>query len=179
VISEVAWAVVTALWVVLPAYVPNSVALLVGGGPPIDGGRTWRGNRLLGDGKTWRGFAGGALAGILLAFGLNAVRPALTMTLPAFPPSVAIAVPVGAMLGDGAGSFVKRRTGRDRGAPFPLVDQFGFLVGALVSALVVEPAWTVATFTAPVLGAVVVLTPLLHRGTNRAAYALGLKDEPW
>jgi len=34
-------------------------------------------------------------------------------------------------------------------------------------------------FTLPVLVVVVVLTPLLHVGTNVLAYQLGLKDEPW
>ncbi|MFB6219607.1 MAG: CDP-archaeol synthase, partial [Halobacteriaceae archaeon] len=53
-----------ALWAMLPAYVPNNAAVLVGGGRPIDGGRTWRGRRLLGDGKTWRGTAGGVAAGV-------------------------------------------------------------------------------------------------------------------
>ncbi|WP_435349083.1 CDP-2,3-bis-(O-geranylgeranyl)-sn-glycerol synthase [Haloarchaeobius sp. HRN-SO-5] len=176
---DVAWTVVTALWAILPAYLPNSVAVVVGGGRPIDGGRTWRGDRLLGDGKTWRGFVVGSLAGVAVAFAMNAVRPALAPALPAFPAAVAIALPVGAMLGDAAGSFLKRRTGRERGAPFPVVDRFGFLVGALGLALVVAPDWTLGTFTGPVLVVVLVVTPLLHRGTNSAAYRLGLKDEPW
>jgi CDP-2,3-bis-(O-geranylgeranyl)-sn-glycerol synthase len=173
------WIVATGLWVVLPAYLPNSAAVLVGGGPPVDGGRTWRGRRLLGDGKTWRGFLGGTAAGIALALGQNALRPALSPRLPLFPPAVVVALPLGAMLGDIAGSFLKRRTGRERGAPAPLLDQLGFVVGALTCSLLVAPAWTRATFTLPVLVVVVLLTPVAHLGTNVAAYALGLKDQPW
>lgn len=169
----------TALWTVLPAYVPNSVAVVVGGGPPIDGGRTWRGDRLLGDGKTWRGFVGGTLAGAGLALALNALRPAVSAALPSFPLPVVVALPLGAMFGDAAGSFVKRRTGRERGAPFPLVDQFGFLVGALLLSAALAPAWTLRTVTPGRLLVVIVATPLVHRGTNRIAYRLGLKDEPW
>jgi len=54
--------VVVAFWVMLPAYIPNNVAVLAGGGRPIDGGRTLGGSRLLGDGKTWRGTAAGTAA---------------------------------------------------------------------------------------------------------------------
>lgn len=176
---DVTWTIITGVWAILPAYVPNSVAVIVGGGPPIDGGRTWRGNRLLGDGKTWRGFIGGTLAGVGLTFVLNVLQSGVSPALPTFPIPITIMLPLGAMVGDAAGSFVKRRTGRERGAPFPIVDQFSFLVGALLLSLVVEPAWTIETFTLPVLLVIIVLTPLLHLGTNGLAYLFGLKDEPW
>jgi CDP-2,3-bis-(O-geranylgeranyl)-sn-glycerol synthase len=176
-------AVVTALWAMLPAYVPNNAAVLVGGGRPIDGGRTLGGRRLLGDGKTWRGTMGGWAAGVALALGLRSVRvPAgdlLGVALPGFPIAAALALPLGAMLGDIAASFLKRRTGRARGAPFPGVDQLDFVAGALLAAAVAAPGWVADTFTLPVLAVVVVVTPLLHVVTNATAYWLGLKDEPW
>ncbi len=175
--------VATAVWAMLPAYVPNNVAVVAGGGRPVDGGRTWRGARLLGDGKTWRGLAAGTLAGLLVAAGLTAAAPAagdaLPFSPPAFPIAAAVALPAGAMLGDVVGSFVKRRTGRARGAAFPGLDQLDFVVGAVALAAVAAPAWTLATFTPPVLLAVVVLTPVLHVLTNVVGYALGLKREPW
>lgn len=175
--------VVTAIWAMLPAYVPNNVAVLIGGGPPIDGGRTWRGARLLGDGKTWRGLAGGTLAGLLLAIGLSAAVPSvndfLGLSLGGFPLAAAVALPAGAMLGDIAGSFVKRRTGRARGAAFPVLDQLDFVVGALGLAFLGAPRWAAGTFTPAVVVAVVVLTPVLHFLTNGIGYALGLKQEPW
>jgi CDP-2,3-bis-(O-geranylgeranyl)-sn-glycerol synthase len=175
--------VATGVWAMLPAYVPNNVAVLVGGGPPIDGGRSWRGRRLLGDGKTWRGTAGGWLAGALLAGGLNLVQStvadALGVTLPSFPLAAALALPLGAMLGDVVASFLKRRTGRERGAPLPGVDQLDFVVGALVLALLVAPNWFLGVFTVPVVVVVLVLTPVLHVGTNWIGYRLGLENEPW
>jgi CDP-2,3-bis-(O-geranylgeranyl)-sn-glycerol synthase len=175
--------VATAVWAMLPAYVPNNVAVVVGGGPPIDGGRTWGGRRLLGDGKTWRGTAGGWLAGVLLALALNALQPAASgamgVELPTFPLGAMLALPLGAMLGDIAASFLKRRTGRERGAPFPGVDQLDFVAGALLVALIAAPEWFLAVFTPSVLAAVVVLTPVLHVATNGVAYLLGLTDEPW
>lgn len=171
--------VVKAIWVMLPAYFLNSVAVLVGGGRPIDGGRTWRGNRILGDGKTWRGGIGGFLAGMLLAIVLNEINGSLSAPLPVFPDQVIVSLPAGAMLGDTAGSFVKRRTGRIRGAPFPGVDQLSFVIGAFVLTWIVVPKWFSSTFTLPVFVTAIVLTLILHLGTNAVAYFLGLKNEPW
>ncbi|MFB6297431.1 MAG: CDP-2,3-bis-(O-geranylgeranyl)-sn-glycerol synthase [Salinirussus sp.] len=175
--------VVTAMWAMLPAYVPNNAAVLVGGGAPIDGGRTVGGRRLLGDGKTWRGTAGGWLAGVGLALALRALREpvggALGVALPRIPVAAAVALPLGAMLGDIGASFLKRRTGRDRGAPFPGVDQLDFVAGALGLGVLAAPEWFLGTFTPAVLAVVLVATPLLHVGTNAAAYAVGLKTEPW
>ena len=175
--------VVIALWAMLPAYVPNNAAVLAGGGRPIDGGRTWNGDRLLGDGKTWRGTAMGILAGAMLALVLNVIEPAVSdlvgFGLPSFPLGVVFALPAGAMLGDIAASFLKRRTGRQRGAAFPGVDQLDFVVFALLLAFLAAPDWFVDVFTLPVLAVVVVVTPLLHLSTNGIAFALGLKDEPY
>jgi CDP-2,3-bis-(O-geranylgeranyl)-sn-glycerol synthase len=173
--------VVTALWAMLPAYLPNNVAVVAGGGRPIDGGRTWGDGRVLGDGKTWRGGAVGVGVGVILAGALNAVRPAdlFGTAPPEFPVTATVALPAGAMLGDVAASFLKRRTGRERGAAFPIVDQLDFVAGALVLAALAAPAWFGDVFTLPVVIAVVLLTPALHLGTNLIAYLLGLKSDPW
>ncbi|PSQ64989.1 MAG: hypothetical protein BRD24_08640, partial [Halobacteriales archaeon SW_9_67_24] len=92
--------VAVAFWAMLPAYVPNNAAVLVGGGRPIDAGRTWHGTRVLGDGKTWRGTLAGALAGIALALVLSAIEPTVSaatgIPLPTFPPAAMIALPIGA-----------------------------------------------------------------------------------
>ncbi|MFW6265223.1 MAG: CDP-2,3-bis-(O-geranylgeranyl)-sn-glycerol synthase [Halanaeroarchaeum sp.] len=175
--------VAVAVWAMLPAYIPNNAAVLAGGGRPIDGGRTWGGRRVLGDGKTWRGAAVGVTAGLVVAAVLNAIEPsasaALGVAVPRFPPLVALALAAGAMLGDILASFLKRRTGRERGAAFPVVDQLDFVVVALLATYLAAPAWFVSVFTPPVVVAVLVLTPALHLATNGIAYFLGLKDEPW
>ena len=180
---ELLGVVATALWAMLPAYVPNNVAVVAGGGRPIDGGRTMGGSRLLGDGKTWRGTAAGTAAGTALALALTALTPAASdivgHTLPTFPVLAGLGLALGAMLGDIGASFVKRRSGRERGAAFPGLDQLDFVVGALLCALVLAPSWAIQTFTLPVVIAIVVVTPLLHLVTNGIAYLLGLKNEPW
>jgi len=57
----------------LPAYLANSSAVVLGGGPPVDMGKEFGDARLLGDGKTWRGFFGGTLSGFVLAMIMNEV----------------------------------------------------------------------------------------------------------
>jgi len=175
--------VMTAFWLMLPAYIPNNAAVLAGGGRPIDGGRTLGERRLLGDGKTWRGLFGGWLAGLVVALVLTATAPdgseRLGVDLPEFPFAVALLFPLGAMAGDIGASFLKRRTGRERGAPFPGVDQLDFVAGSLLFALAAAPAWFLDTLTPGVLVVVLVVTPVLHVLANTLAYLLGLKDEPY
>ncbi|MHA1713397.1 MAG: CDP-archaeol synthase, partial [Candidatus Ranarchaeia archaeon] len=48
------------LYYIFPAYVANAIPVLAGGGLPIDLGKNFiDGQRILGDGKTYRGFAAG------------------------------------------------------------------------------------------------------------------------
>lgn len=174
---------VLAIWVMLPAYVPNNAAVVAGGGRPIDGGRTMGDRRLLGDGKTWRGTIVGTLAGAALAYLLNLLQPTVVSFLgigvPTFPLAAMIALPLGAMLGDIAASFIKRRTGRKRGAAFPGLDQLDFAVMALVLTAVVAPSWFLSVFTAGLLLVILVVTPIFHIVTNVLAYLFGFKHEPW
>jgi CDP-2,3-bis-(O-geranylgeranyl)-sn-glycerol synthase len=175
--------VVRALWVMLPAYVPNNVAVLTGGGDPIDGERIWRGKRLLGDGKTWRGTVWGAISGVAVALSLDALAGrlaarGLSVPLPRFG-CAAITLPVGALGGDMLASFYKRQRGHNRGAPVIGLDQLDFVVGALLLTALSVPRWFRRNFRLPVLFAVFVLTPLLHFGANLLAYLLGFKAEPY
>ncbi|MCQ4331967.1 CDP-2,3-bis-(O-geranylgeranyl)-sn-glycerol synthase [Natronomonas sp. F2-12] len=172
--------VAVAIWVMLPAYIPNNVAVLAGGGRPIDNGLTLEdGSRVLGDGKTWRGTAVGIAAGLVVALLLNRLNPFVGIPVGPFPVAAAVSLPAGALLGDILASFLKRRTGRERGASFPLVDQLDFVVVALVLTAIAATGWFLGTFTLPIVVAVFVLTPILHVSTNALAYAFGLKDEPW
>lgn len=175
--------VITAVWAMLPAYIPNNIAVVGGGSRPIDGGRTWAGRRILGDGKTWRGTVVGIAGGFLLALGLNSINESVSavvgVKLPVFSLGAAIGLATGAMAGDIGASFLKRRSGRERGASFPGLDQLDFVIGALCLAALVASDWFATVFTLDIIAVVVVLTPLFHVATNVLAYGVGLKAEPW
>jgi len=58
---------ILAMWLMMPAYIANPAAALLGGGRPIDMGKNFTDNkRILGDGKTVRGFILGSLCGAIV-----------------------------------------------------------------------------------------------------------------
>jgi CDP-2,3-bis-(O-geranylgeranyl)-sn-glycerol synthase len=171
----------SAVWIMLPAYLPNPVAALFGGGTPIDLGRNFSdGKRVFGDGKTFRGLFMGILAGIgiglvqIWIFGMYGPdllprHTYLSITLLA----------TGALLGDLCKSFFKRRSGKERGTKWPVADQYDLVAGALVLLLVFDPSWLFAYMTLPVFILILVLTPVLHRTVNIIGYYMGVKEVPW
>lgn len=197
-LGEVLLLVAQSLWLFLPAYLANMAPVFVGGGKPIDGGKSWKdGRRILGDGKTWRGI----LLGPVVSTALVATVLLFARTLPPFRdwgvsewgglPWVllfAYALGLGALTGDAVESFFKRRIGKDRGEAWVGFDQLDFVVGALtfafLAALVADVSgypgnWFLSEFTWPRLLVLVVLTPGLHFVVNVIGYAIGKKDVPW
>ncbi len=177
-----------AFWFFLPAFVANPCAVLFGGGRPVDGGRVLRdGYRLLGDGKTWRGLGGGILGGVVLGLVLWALAAVTDPGLSwgPFPAGLLpiVLLPTGALLGDMAGAFVKRRMGRPRGAKTPGLDWYDFVLGAFVLLAALDLPFFTAHYVAgdAVYGLllVIVITPLLHRLVNILGFRLGKKDVPW
>jgi CDP-2,3-bis-(O-geranylgeranyl)-sn-glycerol synthase len=171
----------SALWIMLPAYVPNSAAALFGGGMPIDGGRTHRdGRRILGDGKTWRGFILGVAAGIVIGLLQIWIRqlPGFEL-LPALTVPVVILLATGALLGDLVKSYLKRRLGRERGAPWLIADQYDLVVGAFALVLLFDYSWFISTMTLPILVIILIITPILHKTVNVIGYLMRVKEVPW
>ncbi len=173
------------VWLLLPAYTPNNFAVVFGGGKPIDFGKSFvDGRRILGDGKTFRGFLAGVSGGILVANAEYLIEKLLgfhVFSLLPYPDflRLSFALAFGSLLGDCAGSFIKRRFGVERGDKFPLLDQYDFLsVSLLISFAIAKNAF-LKLFTLPVIATGIVITPVLHRLTNVIAYKLGLKDVPW
>jgi CDP-2,3-bis-(O-geranylgeranyl)-sn-glycerol synthase len=166
------------MWVMIPAYVPNPVAAVVGGGTPIDLGRTLAdGKRMFGDGKTYRGLFGGIAAGICTGFFLLYIEMVLGVSV--HTPLSVVLLAAGALLGDLVKSFVKRRLGKDRGEKWLLADQYDLVAGALLLTAACDPGWIAAHITPLVLGCILVITPVLHRGANIIGYLTGVKDVPW
>lgn len=173
-----------ALWLMLPAYVANASAAFFGGKTPLDRGRCWGKNRILGEGKTYEGFVTGASCGFLVGLLQQLLAAGLQLAVPSFGhfPLVLLTLAclaVGALLGDLLGSFVKRRVGIPRGAPFPVVDQLDFVAGAWLLLLIFARAWFFASFSWPMLLIVLLVTPLLHLLTNYLGFKIGRKQVPW
>lgn len=90
-----------------------------------------------------------------------------------------------ALVGDAVESFVKRRLGKERGAPWFPFDQLDFVVFGLLGMVVASPllptGWVQAALTDHwgVLITIIVGTPALHLLVNRIGYWLRLKDVPW
>lgn len=163
---EIALLIVEALIFIFPAYCANGTPVLAGGGTKMDFGRNFiDGKRVFGNNKTFRGFFFGWAVGV--AVGLVEWR---FLNLPLL---IAVLTPLGALLGDLTGAFLKRRLNIAPGGMFPIVDQIDFVIGALVFALPLSLiGWEIAL-------AALVITPPIHLFTNFCAYKLKLKKNPW
>lgn len=158
---------IDALVFIFPAYCANAVPVIFGGGRPLDGGRLFLdGKPTFGSHKTVRGFISGLVVGTLVGFGLSLLNIDYSVLL-------GFAVSLGALLGDLAEAFMKRRLDLAPGASLPVADQLDFVVGALLFSLFVSPPpWQVTVV-------VFIVTPPLHLLTNLFAYRIGVKKEPW
>jgi len=171
------------IWLLLPAYTPNNFAVVFGGGRPIDFGRKFiDGRRILGDGKTFRGFTGGVIGGIfigIIQYSIEKIFKIHIFTSLQFRDFLILIflLAIGSMLGDSIGSFIKRRLGYERGSRLLLIDQLTFLIFALLVASRFSPFWTLFNWEVILLS--LILTPFLHLSVNYIAHKLNLKEVPW
>jgi CDP-2,3-bis-(O-geranylgeranyl)-sn-glycerol synthase len=179
--------IIQALWIILPAYIANASALLVGGGKPIDFGKKWKdGRRIFGDGKTWRGLFVGAFLGMTAGFGFSVIaKYALIIEFPielndftGFPTMIPIisSLCFGALLGDLIESFFKRRIGKNRGEDWIPFDQLDFILGVLFFSLIMScflhffnftyENWFLVSFSYWHIIVLLLLTPFFHLFSN-------------
>ncbi len=163
---DVAVLAVEALKLIFPAYCANAAPVLVGGGLSLDFGKNFfDGRRVFGKNKTFRGFffglAIGGLVGLTEYFLFD------------YPLLFCILSPLGALLGDLTGAFLKRRLNIAPGGLLPIVDQIDFVVGAIVLSL------PLSIISLELAIAMLIITPPIHLLTNFAAYKLKLKSNPW
>jgi CDP-2,3-bis-(O-geranylgeranyl)-sn-glycerol synthase len=174
----------SALWFLLPAGVANTAPVLVRRVPllarPVDGGRSWRGARLFGDHKTWRGLLAAPLAGWLtfaaqqLAMqrwpALGEVAALGQLELRAAPAWWGAVMGAGAILGDLLKSFAKRRMAIAPGRTWVPFDQLDYVAGAVLALAPLEfPGWAAAAGVLAVGFAAHVVAVAVGRG-------LGLRD---
>ncbi|UCF11929.1 MAG: CDP-2,3-bis-(O-geranylgeranyl)-sn-glycerol synthase [Thermoplasmatales archaeon] len=180
--------ILQAFWLIIPAYIANASAVLVGGGTPVDFGKNWKdGKRILGDGKTWRGLFAGAFIGMIGGFGLAVAARYIALSdfaflnlsdFEGFPLMIPIIFSLcfGALTGDVVKSFFKRRIGKNRGEGWFLFDQIDFIVGAfffsfLVSGILqvsglMSNNWFYESFTLWHILFLIVITPFIHLTAN-------------
>ena len=180
--------VAQAFWLILPAYIANASAVLVGGGTPIDFGKNWKdGKRILGDGKTWRGLIIGTLVGMIGGFGLSIAAFYINQVDPTyitvsnfleFPLMIPIVFSIcfGALLGDLIESFFKRRIGRKQGEDWIPFDQVDFILGVLFFSFLMagflqivglsSSNWFFENFTIWHIIFLLIVTPFFHLLAN-------------
>jgi CDP-2,3-bis-(O-geranylgeranyl)-sn-glycerol synthase len=163
---ELAVLIVEALKFIFPAYCANAVPVLAGGGTPMDFGKNFLdGKPIFGKNKTFRGFFFGLAIGIFVGL--------VECALFNYPILFSVLSPLGALVGDLFGAFLKRRLGIAPGGLLPVVDQIDFVVGAILFSL---PLMMISLELAV---AVLIITPPIHLITNFLAYKLKLKSNPW
>ena len=175
------WNLIEATWIILPAYAANGFAPLSRGKRPIDGNRKFfDGKPLFGKGKTWEGLVLGVFVATIIGMVEYYAFPYLPFDESPIPLLIVpmsayfgFLLGLGAMVGDMAGSFIKRRMNVPSGGPVPILDQDDFVIGALgFAALVtiIKIEWIIL---------LLVITPVFHLIANYIAFRIKVKNTKW
>lgn len=172
---------VKAMLILFPAYAANGFPTLSRGILPIDFKKKWfDGNRIFGDGKTIEGFTLGLIAGSFAGLLESYVQPFMNayailwnVQIPPISFLVGFLISLGALCGDLGGSFIKRRLGLDRGKEVLFLDQWNFVIGAILFSM-----WftEITVWMALIM---LLLTLIIHRIANIVGHKLKVKKEPW
>ena len=169
-----------------PAFIANPGAVITGGHFIMDMGKTYKGKRILGDGKSWSGFIGGSLIGVLSGIIIYYAVYFLDIPYPDYGKNILGAVLVlipmsfGSLLGDISGSFIKRRIGMKRGAKGSILDQWPFVIVSFLLVFIFARNFFMSIYgdLLPII-VILIITPPIHRGVNILAYKFKMKDVPW
>ena len=145
---------------------------------PMDFGASYKGIRILGDNKTWRGLVSGTIVGMVVF-----LVQAELFSIPYFQRIslldynsgekkllVGFFLAFGALFGDALFSFFKRRIGLASGRKWIPFDQIDHVIGAFLLTSLVLPldlkVWLL----------VLILTFFLHLFVNRIGFGLGISE---
>jgi CDP-2,3-bis-(O-geranylgeranyl)-sn-glycerol synthase len=177
-----------ALWFFLPAGIANMVPIFVAHIPalkrfdaPIDFGRTFRGQRIFGSHKTWRGLVAGIIFGTLTLW-LQQLAVAHWQLLADWTrqidydqlPTLIVGplFAIGALGGDAIESFFKRQRGVAPGHGWFPFDQTDYIIGgaiataSFVSLSLLQYLWLLTLWLA------------VHLVASAIGYLLGVKERP-
>jgi len=153
--------IVSTIILFLPSYVANSSPVVLGGGPPVDGGALWTdGKPILGANKTIRGTITGVLAGTIVGLIQGNLIGGFAQS-------------AGAMLGDLLSSFYKRRRDYAPGSSMPIIDQLDFI------SLAVALSYPFQQTDLLSVAVIMVVTVPIHYAVNYIAWLVKLKKNPW
>ena len=156
----------------LPLYFANATPILFHGKVPVDFGKKFKGERILGKGKTILGVLCGILGGTFIGILFGIIFPQIFDLIPQYSVLI-ILLSTGALIGDMVKSFAKRRKGIKSGGRWFLVDQLDFIIGGLIFSLIVRvPEIWIVIF-------LLIVTGFIHTATNVIAFKLKLKKVPW
>lgn len=169
--------VLESLLLFLPAGVANMTPVFANKVPGLnqwqtcmDFGKSWRGQRIFGQHKTWRGFVTGVVCGGMAAMAILPLLPddrgLLTNLL------MGLAMGVGALGGDAIKSFFKRRASVKPGGTWFPFDQIDYIVGGLLL------LWPFGVLTLAKVAWITALYFCLVLISTYLGYKMRLKDSP-
>lgn len=156
------------IWLFLPVGLANIFAslsrhILPRWDYPLDFYKTWRGQRIFGAHKTWRGLFIGVIAAFLfflvqkyLFHNYQVIREASLIDYNSASILTGLVMGLGALLGDALKSFFKRQRKIDPGRPWFPFDQLDFVVGGVLL------SWPLTKISANIILIALVLGFLFH-----------------
>jgi len=176
------------LWLASPSILANIAPILAARVPilepydqPLDFGKTFRGKRVFGSHKTWRGLAAGIVTATFLfwlqqlavehyAWAANFTRQIDYAHLPTLILGPLFAI--GALGGDAIESFFKRQHGIPPGGGWFPWDQVDSVLGTILVVLpfIVLTAWQYVL--------IVAMMPVLHIVFTYVGHLVGLREDP-
>jgi CDP-2,3-bis-(O-geranylgeranyl)-sn-glycerol synthase len=165
-------------WFFLPAGLSNTSPPIIAKIPglrhwntPIDFGKSWRGVRIFGDHKTWRGLVMGSFVAGLFGLAQYYFLAETTYSLLYFVAGTTF-MGFGALAGDAVESFFKRRRNIGSGKSWFPLDQIDYIIGGL--------AFSYPFFRPTLIDMmqVAVLYFVLHLLVGWLSYKAKIKDTP-
>lgn len=142
---------------------------------PMDFGKKYRGKRIFGDNKRWRGVVFGTLLAGLVGYVEFQFAPKISLPITSTIMLTVLAsmlMGFGALVGDAVESFTKRRAGIDAGHSWFPFDQIDYIIGGLLF------SWPFVHWNVYEVGYIFLVYFGLHLLFSYLGYLLKLKDKP-
>jgi CDP-2,3-bis-(O-geranylgeranyl)-sn-glycerol synthase len=186
-VHAVFYDILFALWFFVPAGLANGAPPLAAHIPllkelntPLDFGRTFRGKRIFGANKTWRGLIIGVIVATIVV-GIEKLIYLHSGWIRSFVPydygiahfwALGPLLGAGALLGDAVESFFKRQLDKQPGTAWVPFDQIDYIVGGLLASMLV------VKLSLRQYLLIALLWYLLHMAGSTLGYLIGVKDKP-